>query len=234
MTLAMNIVQLNKGFVLHNQAGAEFQVLHDAGFVVDRGECVVLNGVSGAGKSTLLKSLYGSYLIENGRIEYHFDNQIVDMSTAPDADKIRMREHYISYVSQFLNVVPRVSTLDIVKEPLLLAGVDNINAEHAVKELLQRLNIPEHLWSLSPLTFSGGEQQRVNIARGFVRRTPFMLLDEPTASLDARNRDVVVALIAEAKQAGTAIVGIFHDADVRERVADRQVSFQHYMERVTS
>lgn len=93
-------------------------------------------------------------------------------------------------------------------------------------DLLARLRIPERLWHLAPATFSGGEQQRVNIARGFASDHPILLLDEPTASLDAANRAVVVQLIEEAKARGVALVGVFHDDEVREAVSSRIVTMQ--------
>lgn len=226
--IAIEVNKLNKTFLLHHQNKAQFQVLNNVSLSVGRGECVVLKGVSGSGKSTLLKSLYGNYLCDSGEIIFHFDNERVDLLSASDDQEIQLREHYISYVSQFLKVVPRVGTLDIVKEPLLSAGESEAQAEQKASELLATLNIPEHLWQLSPLTFSGGEQQRVNIARGFIKPSPFMLLDEPTASLDVVNREVVVKLIQQVKQQGSALVGIFHDEDVRDRVADRYVEFNHY------
>jgi len=224
-TMAIDVRNLSKTFVLHHHQEVRYQVLRDFNLQVARGECVVLKGVSGSGKSTLLKSLFGNYLCEQGEIVYHFDNQQIDLLSAPDFQKLNLRAHYVNYVSQFLRVVPRVATLDIVKEPLLAAGVEVDVAIDAAQRLLTTLNIPEHLWALSPLTFSGGEQQRVNIARGFIRPSPFLLLDEPTASLDSVNRRVVIELINAAKQQGSAIVGIFHDEEVRDCVADRVVDF---------
>lgn len=232
MTVAIDVNQLNKTFLLHHQNNVQFQVLSNVSLRVARGECVVLKGVSGSGKSTLLKSLYGNYLCDSGEIWFHFDNHRVDLLAASDNEKIHLREHYINYVSQFLKVVPRVATLDIVMEPLLHDGISQEEAQQRATAMLTRLNIPAHLWPLSPLTFSGGEQQRVNIARGFIKTSPFMLLDEPTASLDAANRAVVIELIQEAKAKGCAIVGIFHDEEVRDQVADRQVDFQHYVQKV--
>lgn len=225
MTIAIELIDVCKSFVLHHQDKTEIDVLNNISLQVKRGECVVLKGASGAGKSSLLKCLHGNYLSNHGSINFHFNKTSVDMVVATDAQKIDLRENYISYVSQFLRVVPRVSTLNIVAEPLLLSGIDQPRAHQQAGELLTRLNIPEKLWSLSPLTFSGGEQQRVNIAHGFIRKTPFMLLDEPTASLDVNNRNVVIELIHEAKTQGAAIIGIFHDEDVRDQVADRLISF---------
>jgi alpha-D-ribose 1-methylphosphonate 5-triphosphate synthase subunit PhnL len=232
MKAAIEVKQVNKTFLLHHQQSVTFQVLSDVSLSVARGECVVLKGVSGSGKSTLLKSLYGNYLCDKGEIWFHFDNHSVDLLGASDEEKIQMREHYINYVSQFLKVVPRVSTLDIVMEPLLQEGVATVEAQLRASKMLSRLNIPEHLWTLSPTTFSGGEQQRVNIARGFIKPSPFMLLDEPTASLDELNRKVVIELIQQAKENGSAIVGIFHDEEVRDQVSDRQIDFKHYAQKV--
>jgi alpha-D-ribose 1-methylphosphonate 5-triphosphate synthase subunit PhnL len=127
-----------------------------------------------------------------------------------------------------LRAVPRVPALDVVAEPLVERGVDRVLARERAGELLARLSIPERLWKLPPATFSGGEQQRVNIARGFIIERPLLLLDEPTASLDARNRGVVIDLIRESMGHGTGMLAIFHDADVREAVADLTVDVQSF------
>jgi alpha-D-ribose 1-methylphosphonate 5-triphosphate synthase subunit PhnL len=134
---------------------------------------------------------------------------------------LEVRRKTVGYVSQFLRVIPRVAARDIVAEPLHALGVDLATARARAETLLARLNIPQAMWDLAPATFSGGEQQRVNIARGFAVDYPILLLDEPTASLDAGNRAVVVDLINEAKARGAAVVGIFHDDEVRAAVADR-------------
>ena len=96
-----------------------------------------------------------------------------------------------------------------------------VAARERAATLLHRLNIPEPLWRLPPATFSRGQQQRVNIARGFAAERPILLLDEPTASLDAANRQVVAGLIREARDRRSAIVAIFHDADLRAAVGTR-------------
>ncbi len=183
------------------------------------GECVALVGASGAGKSTLMRMIYGNYLTASGRIMVG-DTDVV---TAAPREIIQLRRRTLGYVSQFLRVVPRVSTLDVVAEPLLATGTDRATATAKAEALLVRLNIPKRLWSLSPTTFSGGEQQRVNIARGFAYPYPALLLDEPTASLDPLNRATVLAMITEAKARGVAIIGIFHDPEAREQVCDRQL-----------
>ncbi|TBR42525.1 phosphonate C-P lyase system protein PhnL [Marinomonas agarivorans] len=213
--------QLSKTFTLHNQGGIQLPILDKVNLTVEAGECVVLHGASGTGKSTLLRTLYANYLPSSGSILVHHKNTITDLATATSNQLLEVRRHVIGYVSQFLRVIPRVSTLDIVMQPLKERGVSNVDAQNQAKAMLKRLNVPEHLWSLAPGTFSGGEQQRVNIARSFIVDYPILLLDEPTASLDQKNADIVVKMIKEAQQKGAAIVGIFHDANTRNAVADR-------------
>ena len=208
-----------KQFVLHTQGGAVLPVMAGASLTVQAGECVGLIGASGAGKSTLMRMIWGNYRIDGGSITVAG----VELAGAEPRAVIALRRGTLGYVSQFLRVVPRVPTLDVVAEPLLALGVDPAVARGRAAELLARLNIPERLWTLSPTTFSGGEQQRVNIARGFIHVWPVMLLDEPTASLDAANRAVVLDLILEAKARGAAILGIFHDEGARTAVCDRVV-----------
>ncbi|WP_090268797.1 phosphonate C-P lyase system protein PhnL [Thalassovita taeanensis] len=215
----IELSDVSKRFVLHNQGEAVIPVVEGALLHVAAGECVALVGASGAGKSTLMRMIYGNYLANAGRIIVGG----VDVAQAEPREILALRREILGYVSQFLRVVPRVPTLDVVAEPLLLVGAEPEAARDRARVLLDRLNIPERLWTLSPTTFSGGEQQRVNIARGFAHAFPAMLLDEPTASLDAANREVVLSLIEEAKARGAAIVGIFHDEAARDRVCDREV-----------
>jgi alpha-D-ribose 1-methylphosphonate 5-triphosphate synthase subunit PhnL len=215
----IRIENLSKSFTLHNQGSAVIPVMAGAALTVAPGECVGLTGQSGAGKSTLMRLVYGNYLAAGGRLMVGD----LDVAQAFPREIIALRRHTLGYVSQFLRVVPRVPTLDVVAEPLLSLGVPADEARDRAATLLKRLNIPERLWPLSPTTFSGGEQQRVNIARGFAHAYPALLLDEPTASLDAANREVVLTLIEEAKARGAAILGIFHDEGARSRVCDRLV-----------
>lgn len=215
----IRIENLSKSFTLHNQGGTVIPVMAGVALRVDPGECVGLTGQSGAGKSTLMRMVYGNYLTAGGRLMVGD----LDVAQAEPRQIIALRRHTLGYVSQFLRVVPRVPTLDVVAEPLLALGIPVAEARDRAAGLLGRLNIPERLWSLSPTTFSGGEQQRVNIARGFAHAYPALLLDEPTASLDAANREVVLTLIEEAKARGAAILGIFHDEGARSRLCDRLV-----------
>ncbi len=220
----IEIENLCKSFTLHNQNAAVIPVMAGANLAVARGECVGLIGASGAGKSTLMRMVWGNYLAASGSI--YVGN--VDVVTASPRQIIALRRDTLGYVSQFLRVVPRVPTLDVVAEPLLNLGVPADTARARAAELLARLNIPQRLWELSPTTFSGGEQQRVNIARGFAHPFPALLLDEPTASLDAANREVVLGLIEEAKARGAAILGIFHDEGARDRVCDRLIDVRAF------
>jgi alpha-D-ribose 1-methylphosphonate 5-triphosphate synthase subunit PhnL len=214
------MIELNnvsKSFTLHNQGSAVIPVMEGASLHVKPGECVGLIGASGAGKSTLMRVIYGNYLAASGSVMVGG----TDVAKAEPREILELRRHTLGYVSQFLRVVPRVATLDVVAEPLLAVGTPVDAARDKAASLLAQLNIPERLWGLSPTTFSGGEQQRVNIARGFAHDYPAMLLDEPTASLDAQNRATVLDLITSAKARGAAIVGIFHDEAAREQVCDR-------------
>jgi alpha-D-ribose 1-methylphosphonate 5-triphosphate synthase subunit PhnL len=210
---------VSKRFTLHNQGAAVIEVMRDADLSVAPCECVALTGPSGAGKSTLMRMIYGNYLAATGSIRVGS----VDVARAEPREVLELRRTTLGYVSQFLRVIPRVPTLEVVAEPLLALGTPEAEALARARTLLARLRIPETLWTLSPTTFSGGEQQRVNIARGFVHAYPALLLDEPTASLDAANRETVLTLIEEAKARGAAIVGIFHDEGARARVADREI-----------
>lgn len=213
--------RLSKAFTLHTQGGIVLPVFEDIELTVRAGECLCLLGSSGAGKSTLLRSLYANYKPDAGEILVEHLGETVDLLAAKPREVVEIRRSTIGYVSQFLRVIPRVSTLDVVAEPAVATGMPEERARAKSEELLARLRISERLWPLAPATFSGGEQQRVNIARGFIVDYPILLLDEPTASLDAANRQTVIGLINEAKARGAAIVGIFHDEEVREAVADR-------------
>ncbi|MDX9998120.1 MAG: phosphonate C-P lyase system protein PhnL [Phenylobacterium sp.] len=215
------VEDLAKTFVLHNADSATIPVFHNLRLEVRPGECVVLAGESGVGKSTLMRSIYGNYLPTDGGVRVMHDGAYVDITRAAPHEVLEVRRRTLGYVSQFLRVIPRIPTLQLVMEPLLENGVDCDEARRRATELLSALRLPEAHWELPPATFSGGEQQRVNIARSFIRKYPVLLLDEPTASLDAENRAIVVQLIKSALAEGAAMIGIFHDEDVRDAVATR-------------
>jgi alpha-D-ribose 1-methylphosphonate 5-triphosphate synthase subunit PhnL len=222
-TPMIELRDVSKTFTLHTQGGTRIPVVTHVSFQVLPGSCTVLDGSSGAGKSSLLKMIFGSYRCDHGAIWIKDRGERVDIATADPRRILQVRANTLGYVSQFLRVIPRVGALDIVAATAREGGLTADASKARAAELLSRLNIPERLWSLPPATFSGGEQQRVNIARGFAAYRPILLLDEPTASLDAANAAVVVELVAETKARGSAILGVFHDAAVRRQVADHIV-----------
>jgi alpha-D-ribose 1-methylphosphonate 5-triphosphate synthase subunit PhnL len=209
----LELADVSKTFTLHLQGGLRLPAVSDVTFSVHAGECLVLAGPSGAGKSSILKMIYGNYRCDSGRILVRHDGTTIDVARAAPREILALRASTLGYVSQFLRAIPRVAAVDVV------AGVQGEMRDAAVT-LLRRLNVSDRLHAVPPATFSGGEQQRVNIARGFLPDLPVLLLDEPTASLDARNRAVVVELVAEKKRRGAAIVAVVHDDEVRAAIAD--------------
>jgi len=219
---ALELIDVFKSFTLHLQGGLRLPVVDGIGFTVAPGECVALVGPSGTGKSSILKMIYGSYRCDAGHIMVRDGGERIDIATADPRRVLALRQNVIGYVSQFLRAVPRVPALDVVCD-----GASAADTRARAAELLARLNIPEPMWQVPPATFSGGEQQRVNLARGFLRELPVLLLDEPTASLDAKNRAVVVELVDERKRQGAAIVAIVHDEQVRDAIADTVIDIGH-------
>jgi len=231
--MMLQLKKVTKQFTLHHQHGVQLNVLNNVDMSVSSGECVVLDGPSGMGKSTLLKLIYANYRASSGEIEVRqADGSTLELTKADPRELVRMRRHTVGYVSQFLRVIPRVSALDVVAEPLIEDVAHDIAAVEKAREiaraLLTRLRIPESLWELPPATFSGGEQQRINIARNMIKPQPILLLDEPTASLDAANTQTVIDLIHEALARGAALVGIFHDAHVGHAVATRHIDVTQF------
>lgn len=219
---------LEKRFTLHQHDSTSIGIFAELDLDVGAGECVVLAGPSGVGKSTLMRCIYGNYLSDAGSVRILHEGQQVDLVKASPQAILAVRRRTMGYVSQFLRVIPRVPTLQLVMEPLLENGVDPATAKERARAMLSALRLPEAHWSLPPATFSGGEQQRVNIARSFVREYPILLLDEPTASLDAENRAIVVDLVRQALAKGAAMIGIFHDEAVRTAAATRFFEVESY------
>ncbi len=220
----LNVENLSKQFTLHQQGGVQIPVIQNLSFSVDHGETVAITGPSGRGKSSLLKLIYGSYIATSGSIQILHEPDWLEATQLAPRQMMEVRNKTIGYVTQFLRVIPRIPTLDIVAEPLINRGVNVSDALLRAQHLLTKLNVPEKLWSLSPMTFSGGEQQRVNIARGFAAHHPLLLLDEPTAALDAENRSRVMGLIREARANGSAILAVFHNEEERHQVCDRDIA----------
>lgn len=231
MATPLVVSEVAKSFTMHLRDGIRLPVVSNVSFSVKAGECVVLGGPSGIGKSSLLKMVYGNYGVDGGQILVGHEDRVIDLAAADPRTVLAVRRVTLGYVSQFLRVVPRVAAIDVVAEPLVAGGESPVTAREKAEEMLARLNLPRELWQLPPATFSGGEQQRVNIARGFITGHRILLLDEPTASLDAKNREIVVGMIEEKKRAGVALLGIFHDDDVRIKVADRIVDVSAFSPR---
>ena len=225
---ALELVAVAKTFIMHLQGGLRLPVLRGVSFAVEPGQCVALTGPSGSGKSSILKLIYGNYRCDEGRILVQDDGSTVDIANAAPRQIMSVRRRALGYVTQFLRAVPRVSALDIVAEALVMKAVPRDEATARAAAMLARFNVPERLWSLPPATFSGGEQQRINLARGLLPEHPILLLDEPTASLDADNRAAVVDIVRERKRQGAAIVAIVHDDEVREAIADVNIDVTRF------
>jgi len=219
----LRVVNYSKHFVLHEQ-GKTIPSSSQVNLAVYAGQLTALVGTTGAGKSTILKGIYRSYLPSSGQLLFRTrDKQEIDLAQADEHQILELRKNEIAYVTQFLHVLPRKSTEEVVAQPLLQRGMDRQEARDTAREMLAALNLPERLWGISPASFSGGEKQRVNLARGLVSRSRLLLLDEPTASLDRLTSERVVCLIESLKQEGLAILAIFHQPELVERMADHVV-----------
>lgn len=215
--------KLDKHFFLHEQGRAipsTFQV----DLELQSGELLAITGPSGAGKSSLLKCIWRTYLPTGGHLWLReADGTVTDLARASEQHMLALRRTELGNVTQFLHCLPRKSALDVVAQPLVDGGVPVDVARAKAAWLLARLNVPEHLWAVAPATFSGGEQQRVNLARGLIRPVRLLLLDEPTASLDPVSRECAIELLRELKAAGTAMLAIFHDPALVTALADGEV-----------
>ncbi|WP_240421764.1 phosphonate C-P lyase system protein PhnL [Paenibacillus periandrae] len=217
----LQVQALSKTFHLALNETMEVSPLRNLSFSVPSGQFLGIAGPSGIGKSSILKCIYRTYLPSAGHI--WFQSQTfgdIDLASADERQISRLRKLEIRYVSQFLRVIPRVEAIDIVAERLLLNGTDAGEARRQAGEMLDMLRVPRSLWKAYPATFSGGEQQRVNLARALVVPSRLLILDEPTASLDGESKKNVVALLEDMKRKGTTMIGVFHDVDIMEQLAD--------------
>ena len=217
----LDVQELRKQFVLHMNGGSTIEPLDGISFRVVPGTVFLISGKSGAGKTSILKCIYRTYLTTAGAILY--ESQVlgrVDLATADEATIRALREQEIGYCSQFLRVLPRVSALDIAAEPMLRRGVAEDEARARAAGWLARLDVAESRWQAYPVTFSGGEQQRLNVIRALIAAPRLLLLDEPTASLDTYSKSIVLDMIADAKRAGVTIVVVSHDSQAFEGLAD--------------
>ncbi|HZY37053.1 MAG TPA: ATP-binding cassette domain-containing protein [Mucilaginibacter sp.] len=225
----MNILEVNdlsKIFNLHILNGKRIEALKQINFTMKEGEIIGLTGKSGSGKSSLMKCIYRTYLTTSGEIIYNSRAGNVDMVKADDHQVIDLRKSEITYCSQFLSVIPRVSAVDVVCENLFRIEKDKQQAREKAKTMLEVLGLPVELWDAFPVTFSGGEQQRINVARAIIAEPRFLLIDEPTASLDVKTKDVVIDLILELKKNGTSVLCISHDEYTLDRLVDRRLHLE--------
>jgi len=225
----MNILEVNdlsKIFNLHILNNKRIEALRQINFTMQEGEIIGLTGKSGSGKSSLMKCIYRTYLASSGEIVYASRKGNIDMVTADDHRIIELRKSEITYCSQFLSVIPRVPAIDVVCENLFRIEKNKQLARQKSKEMLESLGLPVELWDAFPVTFSGGEQQRINVARAIIAAPRFLLIDEPTASLDVKTKDVVIDLILKLKNNGTSVLCISHDEYTLDRLVDRRMDLQ--------
>jgi len=220
------IKHLNKTFTMHILQGKIIEALVDVNFEVAKGEIIGLTGKSGSGKSSLMKCIYRTYLSDGGNINYHSNDGIVDLVALNDFEILHLRKTEINYCSQFLSVIPRVTALQVVAQPLLKKGIESVIANEKAMYILNSLGLPEALWSGFPVTFSGGEQQRINVARAIIDPPKLLLIDEPTASLDPTTKDVVIEMLLGLKKQGTTIVCISHDDYTLDHLVNRRIHLE--------
>lgn len=228
MKYILDVHNLTKNFLLHILNDKKIEALDDLSFRMKKGEIIGLMGKSGSGKSTLMKCIYRTYIPSGGSIMYHSEKYgKVDLATADDFQVLALRKTEITYCSQFLSVIPRVSAVDVVAESLVARGSSWDFARGVSKEFLSRIGLPQELWDAYPSTFSGGEQQRINVARAIIAKPNFLLIDEPTASLDQKTKDVVIEMVLELQNSGTSILCISHDEYAVDKIADRVIDLKH-------
>jgi alpha-D-ribose 1-methylphosphonate 5-triphosphate synthase subunit PhnL len=224
MQPVLSVEGLAKAFFLHEQR-ATIPSCSQVSLTCWAGKLTAIVGPTGSGKSSVLKCIYRTYLPSAGQILFREpDGKVTDLARADEHEVLRLRRRGIGFVTQFLNCLPRRSALDVVAEPLVAQGVRRDAARLSAGDMLSRLAVPERLWGVAPATFSGGEKQRINLARGLISRPRLLLLDEPTASLDPGTSDLAARLIEGIKAEGIAMIAIFHHPDLVRRLADEVVA----------
>ncbi|WP_336326509.1 phosphonate C-P lyase system protein PhnL [Halovenus sp. HT40] len=223
----LSIEGLSKTFDMHVLGDTEVVGLDDVSFDVHEGEFLAIVGESGSGKSSLLKCLYRTYDPTAGRVLYHDGTNEIDLASCDDRTVMALREDTVGYTSQFLDEIPRVPAVDVVARPLVEQGMATADAREQARELLDALHVPEELWEAYPATFSGGERQRVNLAQALAPKPDLLLLDEPTSALDPETRQAAIELLDSYLDDETTVIGVFHNTDVVETVADRVVALDN-------
>jgi alpha-D-ribose 1-methylphosphonate 5-triphosphate synthase subunit PhnL len=225
MPIHLEVRNLNKRFKMHILGKKEIIAFQDISFRLERGKFLGISGKSGYGKSSLIKCIYRNYDATSGDI-YLYDqaDQKINLTQISDIEMIEIRTRRMGYVSQFFQAIPRVSTMNIVIEPLIDRGWEKEKAVERAKALFQIFDIPRNLWDAFPSTFSGGEKQRLNLMKTLIDCPELLILDEPTASLDRGNREIILNIIQELKKQNITMIGIFHDPAELEMLSDEILS----------
>ena len=221
----LTVTNYTKTFYVHHleRAIRAFKALD---FSLEQGQFLLVSGQNGAGKSTLLRCLYRTYLPTSGSAIYASAHGEIDLARAADADIMLLRREELGFVTQFLRPRPRVSASELVAEPLFAENMTLEQARPHAEKLLSDFGVKADLWGAYPTTFSGGEQQRVNLARALIAPRRLLLLDEPTASLDATARDALVRRLRELKDQGVTMIGIFHYPEDVRGLIDGEIRLQ--------
>ncbi|CAH2402361.1 phosphonate C-P lyase system protein PhnL [Mesorhizobium escarrei] len=221
----LRVEGLTKQFKMHHLKRTLF-AFDNIDFELREGEFILLKGENGAGKSTLLRTLYRSYLPRGGHAYYHTREGVIDLASAADVDIAVLRRREIGFVTQFLNARPRVAAEEVVAEPLRLAGTYHAEALVEARRWLGAFGVKKQLWAAYPSTFSGGEQQKVNLARALILPQRLLLLDEPTASLDRDARNALVERLTQLKASGVAMIGVFHHPEDVTGLIDQEIALK--------
>ena len=221
----LQVENYSKQFEIH-QLGRKINVLSELSFTLDEGQFLLVSGSNGSGKSTLLRCLYRTYRATSGSALYHSRYGVVDLARIADIDVAFLCREEIGFVTQFLRLRPRVTALELVAEPLLALGISDAQATRRASEFLDEFGLKTELWTAYPTTFSGGEQQKVNLARALIAPRRLLLLDEPTASLDAMTRAALIERLAEAKHQGVAMIGVFHHPEDVRSLVDTEIMLE--------
>lgn len=220
--MLLEVKDFSKSFRIH-ALGRDVVAFRGVSFTLRAGELLLVRGPNGVGKSSLLRCLYRTYVPDGGSAVFHSARGAVDLARAADVDIALLRRTEIGHVTQFLRPRPRVSALDLVAEPLILAGAQAEEARATAGGWLGDLGLKEAIWGAYPSTFSGGEQQKINLARALIAPRRLLLLDEPTSALDVRARAALRDRLAGLKDRGVALIAIFHHAEDVAGLADREV-----------
>ena len=206
-----------KAYDIH-KSFSSLEVLKGVSLEVAKGEVVAITGASGAGKTTLLQILGTLSRPDSGRLEIAG----TDVSKLSDKELSRFRNRHIGFVFQFHHLLPEFTALENVAIPAYIAKTDRDKAESRARELLTMMGLADRMHH-KPAELSGGEQQRVSIARALINEPSVLLADEPSGNLDSRNREEIHSLFFELREKlGQTVVLVTHDEGLAA-TADRKI-----------